>query len=108
MSVGGMRKMEDSPLQSAETLRVSISKPVTRKRCSENNSARGRPTYPRPMTPTRAVRLSILVLRFSEITIEAFISQDHLFAYVLKAALTLALPQKIAHPPPLHPSTPPT
>src|SRR5690349_5775146 len=43
----------------------STSKPVTSNPALENSTASGSPTYPRPMTPTRACLLRIFSRRFN-------------------------------------------
>src|SRR5215472_17693282 len=45
------------------TFLLSISKPVTQNFCSLKRRTRGRPTYPSPITPMRAVRSSSLAAR---------------------------------------------
>lgn len=49
----------DSPRINAATTRSLTSKPMTLKPAFANPTASGRPTYPKPITPTVAVRFSI-------------------------------------------------
>ena len=51
------------PAFTAATLRPSTSMPTVVKPALANSTARGNPTYPRPMTATWAVRASILLSR---------------------------------------------
>src|SRR6266568_5832339 len=63
--------MYEPPEHSVSTLRASISNPVTRKCCSLKSSASGSPTYPIPITPTRALRVLMRLMNRSSIAIEA-------------------------------------
>ena len=55
---------------SVETLRWSMSNPVTGKPVSEYNKARGNPTYPKPIIATRAWRCWILVFSSEKCVVE--------------------------------------
>src|ERR1700679_2271739 len=50
--------MYDRPASRSVTFLLSISKPVTLKPASERRSDSGNPTYPSPITPIFAVRVS--------------------------------------------------
>src|SRR5215813_6850196 len=63
-----MSPMYDSPALSRRTLTGSLSYPVTRKPARANSSTSGNPTYPIPMTTTRAVLFSIFLTRSMSLT----------------------------------------
>src|SRR5258707_2818908 len=63
MSVDGIRNIYDRPASRSVTFLASMSKPVTLKPASERRRDSGSPTYPSPITPILAVRVSMRSMR---------------------------------------------
>src|SRR5258705_4205246 len=63
MSVAGIRKIYERPASRSVTFLASMSKPLTLKPASERRRESGSPTYPNPITPILAVRVSMRFMR---------------------------------------------